>query len=36
MLAALLMLVWVAQLYPRVLMAYAGQAFAALRQVLGI
>jgi flagellar biosynthetic protein FliR len=36
MLAALVMLVWLAALYPRILLEYAGQAFAAGRLVLGL
>lgn len=36
MLAALVMLVWLAELYPRILLEYAGQAFAAGRRVLGL
>ena len=36
MLAALVMLVWLAVLYPRILLEYAGQAFAAGRRVLGL
>ena len=36
MLAALIMLVWLAALYPRMLLEYAGQAFATGARVLGL
>jgi len=36
MMAALVMLVWLAALYPRILREYAGQAFAVGRRVLGL
>lgn len=36
MLAALVMLVWLAPLFPRIFVASAGQAFAAVRRMLGL
>jgi flagellar biosynthetic protein FliR len=36
MMAALAMLAWLAALFPRILLAYAGQAFGVARRVLGI
>jgi flagellar biosynthetic protein FliR len=36
MLAALMMLVWLAALYPRILLQFAGQAFGATQKLLGL
>jgi len=36
MLAALVMLAWLVELYPRILLEYAGQAFAVGRRVVGL
>lgn len=36
MLTALMVLSWIAALYPRILGQFSGQAFAAARQMLGM